>query len=406
MKKFYVSILSLTALLALTGCGEKVSYKEIVVEPQVSISSLFVSEPGFVMFKGETQQIHVNVRPLDAPSSSVGYKSSNKKVATVDENGLITAVGGGSAYIRAYSKEDPSIYEDVAVGVETNLITATDTKTRREQRKDVNKKLGNQQDIQEEKYMSGGSNSLDKVQVNNCYYISRTCDGEHYYSEVVRQDFTACKSLGFFHFAINDVETRSPEGKPSFDRFGYYMFCNENYDAHAYKYSDSSAKRAYISAEDFIGQVDRIEVVMMMLDNIFTSQRKILTNQFDNALENSSFSASAADLGGYTADGKKSGGYRKNPKGQSYTIQNEDEDDLDIPAGTETTLSQGSAFHWTNGRIDASESIMTIEYELDGHQYVYTQQAFTNVYIEDEVDIVYPNKDDYQEVGSFIELFM
>ena len=403
MKKSLVSLLSLSAMLAITGCSTTISYKKVDVVPTETVSRLHVDEPGLVMYVGETQQLHVNVFPLTASDSEIVYKSNKTGVATVDKNGLITARGAGTATIKVYAKNNPSACEKVVVGVEKNKITGTG-KEKNTQRKDVSAKLKVQKGIQEKKYMSGLNDTLDKVQVFNGYVIETTRDGEHYYSEHVRQDFTACRSLGFFYFDIKDIETRSPGGNPSFSNFGYYMFCNENFDAHAYKYDDSSAKRAYVSAEDYIGKVDRIEVVMMMLDNIFTSQRKILTNQFSKALSNDEFSALTATQGGYTDGGKKSAA-KSESSTFDYTVKADEEDDLDIPAGTELKLTQGGSYHWTKGRIDACTTVSKFVYELDGHNYVHTEYSYSKVYIEDEVEIVYPNKDDFQEVPTFIDLF-
>ncbi len=390
-------------MLAITGCSTTISYKKVDVNPAEAPTRLHVDEPGLVMYVGDQQQIHTNVFPLTASNSEVVYKSNKPGVASVDKNGLVTAKGGGTATIKVYAKDNPSACETVVVGVEKNKITGKGTE-RTAQRRDVSAKLKVQKEIQQKKYMSGIVDKLDKVQIFNGYVIETTMDGEHYYSEHVRQDFTACKSLGFFCFDIKDIETRSPGGNPSFSNYGYYMFCNENFDAHAYKYDDSSAKRAYVSAEDYIGKVDRIEVVMMMLDNIFTSQRRILTNQFTNALENSEFSASTALKGGYSNGGKSSASKYELSSGK-YTVSASEESDLKIPAGTEMTLTQGSSYHWRNGRIDASTSFTKFEYDLDGHHYVHTEAAYTKAYIENEVEIVYPNKDDYQEVATFIDLF-
>ena len=406
MKKSIISLLSLSAMLALTGCSTTISYKKVNVDPATSPTKIVVDQPGLVMFVGETFQPNVNIYPLTASNAQLVYKSSKPSVASVSKTGLITAKGGGTATIRISAKDNPSAFEEIVVGVEKNKITSSDRDTKKAQRKDVTDHLKNQQEIQKKKYYTSGSINLDRVGIYNGYVIETTCDGEHYYSERVRQNFIASKSLGFFHFNINDIETRSPNGNPSYSNFGYYMFCNENFDAHAYKYDDSSAKRAYVSAEDYIGKVDRIEVVMMMLDNIFTSQRRILTNQYTNALEPSYFSASSATKGGYTNNGKTSGGYTKTSSQPKYTVSADEEDELDIPAGTECKLTQDASYHWHDGRIDASYSKLTLEYDLDGHHFVHTEAAYTKAYIENEVEIVYPNKDDFQEVPTFIDLFV
>ena len=406
MKKSFISLLSLSVMLAITGCSTTISYKKVTVNPEASVTRLHVDEPGLVLYVGEQQQIHTNVFPLSASNSEIVYKSNKSGVASVDKNGLVTAKGAGTATIKVYAKDNPSVFETVVVGVEKNKITAASGSEKTAQRRDVSNKLKNQKEIQDKRYMSGLTDNLDKVKICNGYVIETTCDGEHYYSEHVRQDFTASRSLGFFFFEVKDIETRSPGGNPSFSNFGYYMFCNENFDAHAYKYDDSSAKRAYVSAEDYIGKVDRIEVVMMMLDNIFTSQRRILTSQYTNALESDEFSALTASKGGYTNNGKTSAAKSKVATYEDQEVSASEEDSLDIPAGTKLDITQGSSFHWTKGRIDASMSSNKYEYDLDGHHYVHTELAYTKVYIENEVEIVYPNKDDYQEVPTFIDLFV
>ena len=48
---------------------------------------------------GKTLQLTVTVSPADATNKSVSWKSSNTKVATVDKNGKVTAIGAGSASI-------------------------------------------------------------------------------------------------------------------------------------------------------------------------------------------------------------------------------------------------------------------------------------------------------------------
>ena len=405
MKKLGLSVISLAGLLALAGCGETTTYVPVVVEQHLTPTKIYADEPGFVLFSGETAQIHINIRPLVASDALLEYRSSNEKVATVSNSGLITAVGGGTAEIIISAKENPAVLEIVAVGVEDNIITAdpSDTEAIKAQRKDLTDHLANQKSAQAEKY--GTSSDLHKVLVYNGYVDSTTKDGEHFHSESVRQDFTVSKDDGFFYFHIMDKETRSPGGNPAFDDYGYYFFCNEDFDAHIYKHSDSASRRCKVNAQDYIGKVDRTEVVCLMLDQFFTSGRKVFTNQLDNALETSSFSSAAtANKGGYSGNGSKSAGYFKNGATSTQKVTNEEEDDLDIPAGTTLTYKTDSAYHWSEGRIDTSYSCMTIEYDLDGHHYVNTQIAYTRVLLEEEVKITYPNRDDYQLVDTIFDL--
>ncbi len=53
----------------------------------------------------ETIQLSVNVLPGSTTDKSVTYKVKNKRIATVDENGLVTAVKGGKTTVYAYTAD-------------------------------------------------------------------------------------------------------------------------------------------------------------------------------------------------------------------------------------------------------------------------------------------------------------
>lgn len=68
------------------------------------------------MEKGDTAQLSVQVLPSGA-RQSIRWSSSDRKVATVDQNGLVTAVKTGSVRIRAASKVKPSVYKKLYIKV-------------------------------------------------------------------------------------------------------------------------------------------------------------------------------------------------------------------------------------------------------------------------------------------------
>ena len=53
-------------------------------------------------------QLYATVTPADATDKTVSWKSSNEKIAKVDQNGMITFVGSGTVTIIATSNGDPS----------------------------------------------------------------------------------------------------------------------------------------------------------------------------------------------------------------------------------------------------------------------------------------------------------
>ena len=70
---------------------------QVIVKPEVS--SVTISEKDVVMEKGETHQLTAEVLPANAISTKVTWSSDNEFVASVDENGLVTALKGGTAII-------------------------------------------------------------------------------------------------------------------------------------------------------------------------------------------------------------------------------------------------------------------------------------------------------------------
>ena len=68
-----------------------------------------------------TKQLTATVLPEDAPDKSVSWVSYNESVATVDSNGVVTAVGVGTATIEAKSNADESKSAACAVTVEAVL---------------------------------------------------------------------------------------------------------------------------------------------------------------------------------------------------------------------------------------------------------------------------------------------
>ena len=99
MKRIAV-LLSCVALLAIASSCNK---PEPAPQPQpqpVNPTSITISPTTVSLSVGETQQLTAVVEPTDQ-NFSVTYSSNKAEVATVDNNGLVTAVAEGEAMITA-----------------------------------------------------------------------------------------------------------------------------------------------------------------------------------------------------------------------------------------------------------------------------------------------------------------
>lgn len=81
------------------------------------IQSIKLAEDAFDLLEGETAQLKPAFTPADATVSAIKYTSSNISVCTVDQNGLVTAVGSGTAKVTVSSLENSSRKASATVNV-------------------------------------------------------------------------------------------------------------------------------------------------------------------------------------------------------------------------------------------------------------------------------------------------
>ena len=79
------------------------------------VTEVVLDQSEIYMQIGETFKINGYVEPDDANNKIILYNSSNSEIATVDENGLITANKEGEVSIIAISKENPDIKQECKI---------------------------------------------------------------------------------------------------------------------------------------------------------------------------------------------------------------------------------------------------------------------------------------------------
>lgn len=101
---------------AIENSSAKAVCKVTVVQPvtKVTLNCHAIKWP-----KGKSAHFHPTVTPDNATDATVVYKSSNTKVAKVDNNGLLTAVGEGKCIITCQSAENANMYDTCDVEIVT-----------------------------------------------------------------------------------------------------------------------------------------------------------------------------------------------------------------------------------------------------------------------------------------------
>ena len=85
--------------------GEVLVYDFFVKHNDVSVTGVTLSPASIDLFSGNTYQFNALVSPIGASNLGVTFSSSNNAIATVDENGLVTAISKGTAIIRVTTDE-------------------------------------------------------------------------------------------------------------------------------------------------------------------------------------------------------------------------------------------------------------------------------------------------------------
>ncbi len=86
----------------------------------VTVESITLSATSLNMTVGQTAELTATIQPTDALVQTLSWSSSDASVATVDDNGLITAIGAGSATITASACDGSGVVASCTISVTSN----------------------------------------------------------------------------------------------------------------------------------------------------------------------------------------------------------------------------------------------------------------------------------------------
>lgn len=104
---------------SVNGTGDYFAIDNVTYEPIIVIPVESITADDITMMTGETAQITPTVLPADA-NQAVTYASANTSIATVSEDGLVTAVAAGTTTITITSVSTPEISTTINVTVNSN----------------------------------------------------------------------------------------------------------------------------------------------------------------------------------------------------------------------------------------------------------------------------------------------
>ena len=114
---------------AADGDAESTHIKVTVPKP-IEVDSIIINSIENDLTLGENVQVNVQVYPDNANDKSLSWSSSNSEIAIVDSNGMIKAVGGGTATITATSSSGKSNSIDINVDASKRTMELKVTRER------------------------------------------------------------------------------------------------------------------------------------------------------------------------------------------------------------------------------------------------------------------------------------
>ena len=105
-----------TLIVASSTDGSKKTAKCTVTVKQ-PVKKVNIKNNSLNITIGKTKKLSTAVYPTNANNKGLTYKSSNKKVCTVDKNGVVRTISTGKATVYAYSKENKKIVDKCKVTV-------------------------------------------------------------------------------------------------------------------------------------------------------------------------------------------------------------------------------------------------------------------------------------------------
>ncbi|MGM9873875.1 MAG: Ig-like domain-containing protein [Bacilli bacterium] len=125
MKKNLLVLIPALALL-LGGCNKTPATSDSseteTSSEAVSVESVSINSTSVTLDIGQTYQLNAAVSPLTVSDLTIDWSSSDNDVATVNDSGRVTAVGAGTATVKAASHLDPTKYAECTVTVNAETV--------------------------------------------------------------------------------------------------------------------------------------------------------------------------------------------------------------------------------------------------------------------------------------------
>ena len=351
--------------------------------------SLFYSEKESNSFKEDTTLV-ATVYPKKAGKRNIKWSSSDNTVATVDENGKVSAVGEGTAEITV-SNEDGTVKDSAHVVV--NNMTDVRLANAKTRLTDIlNKQKSSDfvvpETISEYETFSNVTTKNGKVVTTNKF----------------SQCVTASEKNAYLDLYVDSQETRVENGSPVPEKTHYTFYTTDQFETFLFKSSGKVKNYMSINQSNFMGQ-SKVEALKSVCDQFFISGAGILTgakedimpNNLDTAIQSTSYN----EHFGRFESVKGQVAFDLRESGQDTADQKDQENNY-IPVGTKYRIDFYCRFLFENNLLTAKRIEQSYTYTVGSDNFV--SKFEIDYWYKTNEEIVYPQKENYQLVDSAFDL--
>ena len=389
--KTALSLLALTGTLYVGGCTSQPEEETPITPPVVvydGVTGLRAQEHILVLFQGESTGLNIDYFPRIL-KPTLKYTSSDESVATVDENGVVTAVGAGKGEITV-SNSDGSVTKTIPVTVSDGKLSST---KRSGLINTINRKI-----------KADHLDEFDMVRIYENSEEQRYLNGVKIKDENSDQEMIISKSNAFFAIYGTDKTSKCADGSTTIENWGWIIYTNEYYDTYCFHISGYTKNYCVVSTTSFVEKEGgRYAAMCGVLDNLFLSGHAIVDNYIKYSIGTDVLAAgneSGVIKGGSIGDGHFMFSYGETSNDE---IAPKEEDDYDLPAGTKGVTTFKLKMNYDEYLANYREMYMETDYDLSPDtikDISFRRMAFDHKITELE----YPNKDDYAKVDTFMDL--
>ena len=376
VKKIMPLTLGLLAV-ALSSCGSNT----FSVADKVQLGYRFLS-----LFEGETKTVSIRTEPRSKDPADLEFVSSDTSVATINEKGEVTGKGAGDATITVKDKTTGAS-DTLYVSVDKDELSRGDAKA-------IAKKISD--------YQADNNITCKKVYAREYFSYARYKNDVLQTSTYYAQDMIVSKDDAFFYISSDDENIKTEGGSKEYSSSAWYIYTNESFDTYLFHIDGITKAYMVCDSTSFIGSGGtRFDALCEVLDNLFTSGKKIITNTMDNVTGKDNLdSAKTADKAGSRGDGFLT--YEMTQSGKS-TADKEDEDDQYIPYGTQYDINIKARYAWEDYYCVSEDIVQALDFEIGTDKY-HDQYDINYHYDHSDFELVYPDREAFNKVDNIFDL--